>query len=99
MRPLAQAFVRALQQAGIQVTVTSAFRSTAEQRKLYDRFKRGLSKYPAARPGQSTHGTGYAFDLHLDPPLYNEAGALWEGLGLTWGGRFNDRIHFDARPR
>lgn len=97
--PLASWFVRRLQQAGVKVTVTSARRSLDEQRKLYARFRAGLSKYPAAAPGHSTHGAGIAFDLHLDPPVYAQAGALWERFGLTWGGRFNDEIHFDFRPR
>lgn len=95
--PLAQWFVNVLQGAGVRVTVTSTRRSMAEQQRLYDRYRRGLSKYPAARPGASTHGAGWAFDLHLDPPVYRQAGELWERLGLTWGGRFGDEIHFDAR--
>jgi hypothetical protein len=99
LRPLASAFVRVLQQAGVQVTITSTRRSLDEQKRLYQNYRAGRSKYPAARPGTSTHGLGYAFDLHLDPPVYEQAGAIWEGLGLTWGGRFKDKIHFDARPR
>ena len=98
-RPLAQAFVRYLQQHGVAVTVTSTRRDATAQAKLYADDKAGRSKYPAAPPGHSTHALGYAFDLHLEPPVYDAAGRLWEALGLTWGGRFNDRIHFDARPR
>lgn len=99
VRPIAQAFVRWLQSAGVRVTVTSARRSLSEQKRLYARAQAGLSKYPAAPPGRSTHGVGIAFDLALDPPVYAEAGAAWERAGFTWGGRFNDRIHFDTRPR
>jgi hypothetical protein len=98
-RPLAMAFVRVLQSAGVNVTVTSTRRSLDQQRALYERYIHGRSRYPAAPPGHSTHALGYAFDLHLDPPVYNDAGKLWERLGLTWGGRFNDPIHFDARSR
>lgn len=98
-RPLATAFIRALERAGVHVVVTSTRRSLNQQRKLYADFLAGRSKYPAAPPGQSTHGLGLAFDLHLDPPVYAQAGALWESLGLTWGGRFNDEIHFDFRRR
>ncbi len=97
--PLAAWFVRVIQQAGVRVTVTSTRRSLDEQRRLYANYLAGRSKYPAAPPGKSTHGLGLAFDLHLEPPVYAQAGALWERLGLTWGGRFNDPIHFDARPR
>ena len=99
MLPLARWFVRRLQAAGIKVTVTSTRRSMDEQRRLYQRFRAGLSKYPASAPGHSTHGLGIAFDLHLDPPRYEAAGRLWESLGLTWGGRFSDEIHFDTRSR
>lgn len=95
--PIAQAFVRALTRAGITVKVTSARRSMEEQQRLYARYKAGLSKYPAAKPGSSTHGVGIAFDLKLDPPLYDLAGQVWESLGYTWGGRFSDPIHFDFR--
>jgi hypothetical protein len=97
--PLARWFVRVLQSAGVRVTVTSTRRSPAAQAELYRRYKAGLSKYPAAPPGHSTHGLGVAIDLHLEPPVYAQAGALWERLGLTWGGRFNDQVHFDLRPR
>lgn len=99
LTPIAEEFVRILEANGITVTVTSALRSLDSQQKLYDRYLAGKSKFPAAPPGRSTHGVGIAFDLHLDPPLYDEAGALWESWGLTWGGRFNDPIHFDARAR
>jgi D-alanyl-D-alanine carboxypeptidase-like protein len=95
---IARQFVRALQSAGVRVVVTSARRSLDEQRRLYARAQAGLSKYPAAAPGSSTHGAGLAFDLNLDPPVYQEAGELWEHWGGTWGGRFKDPIHFDARP-
>ena len=98
VRRFADWFIRVLQANGVTVTVTSTRRSLDEQRQLYDRFKRGLSKYPAAPPGQSTHGAGIAMDLHLDPPVYAAAGALWEQCGFTWGGRFHDEIHFDFRP-
>jgi hypothetical protein len=97
-RPIAAAFIRALERAGISVTVTSTRRSLDTQKKLYADYLAGRSKFPAAPPGQSTHGVGYAFDLHLTPPVYAQAGRLWERIGLTWGGRFNDPIHFDARP-
>jgi len=95
----AQWFVRTLQAAGVNVTVTSTRRSMAEQQRLWDNYQAGRSRYPAARPGTSQHGLGLAFDLHLDPPVYAAAGRLWESFGLTWGGRFNDEIHFDFRRR
>lgn len=96
--------------AGVQqvrATVTSTRRGPDKQRQLWDCYKRtGCSNcrrtsscFPAAPPGQSTHGLGIAFDVHLSPPVYAAAGRLWEALGFTWGGRFNDPIHFDFRRR
>lgn len=98
-KPIADAFIRALKRAGIRVIVTSTRRSLDKQAQLYRNYLAGKSKYPAAPPGQSTHGAGLAFDLNLVPPLYREAGALWESIGFTWGGRFSDPIHFDFRSR
>ena len=98
-RATAQAFVRALQQAGVSVTVTSTRRDASVQQGLYDDYRAGRSKYPAAPPGRSTHGIGLAFDLKLWPEVYAAAGRAWERAGFTWGGRFRDKIHFDFRPR
>lgn len=97
LRPYAQAFVRYLSRAGVAVIVTSTVRSRARQRRLYSRYLRGDSPLPAAPPGHSTHEQGIAFDLNLNPPVYRAAGRLWESIGGTWGGRFNDPVHFDAR--
>jgi len=94
----ARAFVRALQAAGVSVTVTSTRRDATKQQALYDDYVAGRSKYPAAPPGRSTHGLGLAFDLKLSPPAYEAAGLAWERAGYTWGGRFQDKIHFDFRP-
>lgn len=109
MQPLVSEFLRALAAAGIKATVTSTRRDPREQAKLYDCYKRvGCSDcskrpgqkgcFPAAAPGQSTHALGFAFDLHLEPAVYDAVGAAWESLGFTWGGRFSDPIHFDFRP-
>lgn len=105
---LAQAFLRELARHGIKATVTSTRRDPDQQARLWNNYQRcGCSScppvpgrcFPAARPGQSTHALGYAFDLRLDPPRYDLAGRIWESLGLTWGGRFRDPIHFDIRRR
>ena len=105
--PYAQAFIAALARAGYRVEVTSTRRDSNEQRRLWDCYRktgcsncrRGPGCYPAAPPGQSVHALGAAFDLKLTPPDYARAGRYWESLGLTWGGRFSDPIHFDFRPR
>jgi hypothetical protein len=97
VRGKADQFIRFLRSLGISVTVTSTRRSLDSQACLYERYLSGCSRFPAARPGSSKHGTGVAFDLHLNPPLYAQAGAAWEALGGVWGGRFADPIHFDVR--
>lgn len=99
VRSIADAFIRFLKREGVSVTVTSTRRSLDKQAQLYRDYLAGRSKYPAAPPGKSTHGAGLAFDLKLDPPLYQAAGAVWEAIGFTWGGRFKDPIHFDFRQR
>lgn len=96
LRPVADAFIRALRTAGFQVTVTSTLRDESTQAALYDNYRRGCSTIPAAAPGKSRHGFGRAFDLRLVPPRYDLAGRYWESIGGTWGGRFNDPIHFEA---
>jgi hypothetical protein len=91
----------------VRVTVTSTRRGPDKQRALWDCYRRtGCANcrrtpncFPAAPPGKSTHALGIAFDLKLVPAVYAKAGQLWEALGFTWGGRFNDPIHFDARRR
>lgn len=110
-RPIAQAFIQHLARNGIRVQITSTRRDQKLQARLYSNFLRcGCSDcskrpgqpgcVPAAKPGTSTHGTGLAFDLKLEPAwAYQAAGELWESLGFTWGGRFADPIHFDFRRR
>lgn len=110
---LAQQFVRVLehplfaQAVGVpqvRVIVTSTRRSMAKQAQLYEAYISGRSRYPAAPPGSSPHALGIAFDIAIEPKsvqlaALRLAGALWEAIGYRWGGRFNDPIHFDTRPR
>jgi hypothetical protein len=49
--------------SGKPVQVTSAVRSQEEQQKLYDDYKAGKSKFPAAPPGRSKHALGTAVDI------------------------------------
>lgn len=78
------------------LVVTSMRRSREQQRRLYDDYLAGRSKYPAAPPGTSAHELGLAFDAVVHPREWQDAyGELWEAIGGTWGGRrFNDPIHF-----
>lgn len=95
LQPWAQLLFDVCQQAGASPTITSTLRSPTEQRKLYDDYVAGRSKYPAAKPGTSAHEFGWAFDLSM--PLIGDeeqAGALWRGWGGKWGGE-EDRIHYE----
>lgn len=78
--------------------ITSVRRSSTEQARLYRRYQAGLSRYPAAPPGHSTHETGLAFDILARPEVLAAAGKAWEAMGGRWGGRFDDPIHFDVKP-
>ena len=97
LQPFAAALLQVLRQYQPNVYITSAKRSRRDQERLYARFTAGLSKYPAAKPGTSTHELGMAFDLgNVDPRLLRKAGLLWERWGGRWGGRFHDAIHFEG---
>lgn len=75
----------------VPVTVTSTFRSWAEQERLRRRWEDGLSPWPANRPGDSAHQWGLAWDSVV-PDQYTQWWAQvrryagWEVLD-------NDIIH------
>jgi len=97
LQPYAAALIQAIRQVQPNVYITSGKRNSRDQARLYARFQAGLSRYPAAPPGHSTHEQGIAFDLgNLDPRLLRAAGLLWESWGGRWGGRFKDIIHFEG---
>lgn len=97
LRPWAQGLYVVAQRHGLRPRVTSTFRSIRKQSQLHNRFKAGLSEFPAAPPGRSLHNFGHAFDMVTDVPGGQEwLGAVWEHWGGRWGGRFRDPIHFDT---
>ena len=86
--------------AGLNPVVTSTVRTYARQAELYRKWKAGLSRFPAAKPGTSRHERGVAFDMDVDDEAaLTLLGAIWEGFGpkFVWGGRFKDPIHFEFR--
>lgn len=93
--PFRQLFQLA-QQLDPAARITSARRSSAEQRRLYRRFVAGKSRFPVAPPGTSKHEQGRAIDMVARPEVLRRLGAAWEAAGGRWGGRFNDPIHFEA---
>lgn len=47
---------------GVDVEVTSVFRSWHEQAELRRRYEAGIHPYPVAKPGESAHNYGLAWD-------------------------------------
>lgn len=98
------------------IRVTHTLRTMDEQLHLY---AKGRTRTPdgwvvtdakaivtKARPGQSAHNYGAAFDICFkghdpypsDEPLWEAVGLVGEMCGLSWGGRwkgFVDRPHFE----
>ncbi len=56
------AMVAAAKKDGVNITITSGFRSRAEQERLYAAYKNGTGNL-AAKPGTSNHESGDALDL------------------------------------
>jgi len=88
------------------LVVTSSRRTPQDQYILYQRFLRGESEIPAARPGTSAHERGLAFDMArigIDPftdPLLNFLGEIWVEMGGIYGGQWGggaDPVHFQAK--
>lgn len=97
-RPWAQWIYEVAEVNGLRPRVTSGFRSVARQQELYDAYRAGRSKFPAARPGYSLHNYGLAIDFVSQDPQNRRLGRLWESVGGRWGGSFrsNDWVHFDS---
>jgi hypothetical protein len=89
---LVSALKKAARDLGRPITVTSGVRSPEEQQKLYDNYMSGKSKFPAAPPGKSKHGSGNAVDIDSsDANALASAGLLAKyGLGQTVA---NDPVH------
>lgn len=111
-RKRARALVAAAREAGIELLITSTLRTFEEQAELYSRGRRGIpgEKWVTkAKPGQSWHNYGLAFDVVplvngkaiWNSPHWARIGELGEMCGLAWGGRwrrFRDLPHFEYRP-
>jgi len=95
---------------GIEILVTSTLRTFEEQAELFaiGRTKPG-KKVTNARPGESWHNFGLAFDVVplvngkaiWDSPFWGRIGALGKQAGLLWGGdfkSFKDKPHFEFHP-
>lgn len=108
----ARAFLSACEAQGLAVMVTCTLRTRAEQADLWAKGRTAPGPVVTwAAPGSaaSKHETGDAFDVVLltggkpDWTTTGDAGRRWaqlgavgEGVGLTWGGRWHkpDYPHF-----
>lgn len=88
--PFADGLYRVAIQYRLNPRITSTFRSYASQERLYRRYLRGESRFPAAPPGRSAHEKGLAFDMVSDDNEW--LGAVWN----NWGGKWSptDSVHF-----
>jgi hypothetical protein len=90
----AQALIDLAGGAGVAPRLTSTVRTNAEQKRLYEAYLRGASRYPAAPPGLSSHEYGWAFDLVVPNPQDQvDLGTVWKSWGGTWFP--SDAIHFE----
>jgi len=92
--PYAAALYVGAQAAGLRPRITSVRRSRQQQAVLYDRYRRGLSQFPAAPPGQSRHERGLAFDM-VTVDGGRAAGAAWNEAGGFWSP--SDWVHYEVR--
>jgi len=67
LRPYAEWAHEIAEYYGISPTVTSVKRTWEEQQELYTAYVQGHSRYPAAKPGESAHQYGFAWDSWVRP--------------------------------
>jgi len=102
LEPCTRSWYRAalsdMRRVGIFVTTTSTRRSFAEQLVLFQKFQEGKAKFPAVRPGTSTHESGIAVDLvpARASDLTRVVGIMADH-GFKWAGP-RDRVHFTYQP-
>ena len=100
-----RAFLLAAEDRGIFLRVTSAYRSYAEQARLYAQGRTAPGQIVTnAQPGESYHNFGLAFDVVeirsgqalWQNPRWREIGELGKSYGFAWGGdwKFKDLPHF-----
>ena len=100
-------FINAAEKKGIKLRVVSAFRSIAEQNKLYAQGRTAPGNIVTkAKGGQSSHNFGTAIDV---VPIVNgqpdwdtdwhKIATIGKSLGFSWGGdwkSFKDVAHVEA---
>lgn len=106
LRPLVDTFLESAAAAYIDVLVTCALRTQAEQAALYAQGRTAPGPIVTdAQAGQSAHNYGLAIDIvpivngkpdwQGSDPVWYQLGHLGEQAGLEWAGRW---IHFKELP-
>lgn len=91
LRPYAEYAIQVANAYGLRPYVTSTYRTFDEQARLYSRYRAGLSKYPANRPGDSAHNFGLAFDSWVPDQEMDLWTQIREAIG--WRVPRNDLVH------
>jgi hypothetical protein len=92
LQPYAKAFLNYLDYLRESPRITSVFRSGRQQALLYERYRRGQSRLPAAPPGRSYHQYRRAMDVVTRHPEL--AGSIWKQMGGRWWA--SDPVHFEV---
>lgn len=95
--PYVQALRDAARRLGATFRLVSGFRSAAEQAALRLRWEAGDPAVVFPPAPHSYHETGLAVDLESDHLA--ELGRFAESIGMRWGGRYGDPVHFDLGRR
>lgn len=99
---MCRSFIKECHEAGIDVIITSTYRSNQEQNALYaqGRSKPG-KRVTNAKAGQSWHNYRCAFDFvpivngkaqWNDTATFEKCGKIAESCGLEWAGRWAGRM-------
>lgn len=107
IREKVRQFLSLAKENGIDLLITSAFRSFQEQEKIYQQGRTLPGPIVSwAKPGTSYHNYGLAIDvvpivnnqaIWGSNEIWNSIGRLGKSLGFTWGGDWTkkpDRPHF-----
>ncbi|TSE05429.1 M15 family metallopeptidase [Aquimarina algiphila] len=101
--------IRAQNDLGIKLRVTSALRTWEEQTRLYNKGRSASgNRVTNAKAGESYHNYGLAFDVVeikngkaiWNNPNWEKIGQLGKSLGFEWGGDWVglvDKPHFQMR--
>ncbi len=97
MLPYVQALRDRARGMGASFKLVSGYRSPAEQAALRVRWARGDPSIVFPPAEHSYHELGLAIDIESN--MLSALGAYAESIGMRWGGRFGDPVHFDLGKR